>query len=427
MIIHVVQSGETIVSISEYYHIPVDRLIIENGITNPDNLAIGQTIVIVQPETVYTVRAGDTLQSIAKQHSVTVMDLLRNNPTLSDRNYLYPGETIVITYQTNKTKTIATNGYTFSYIDKAVLKKTLPFLTYLTIFNYTATDKGELIPAGDDTELIQMALSNGVAPIMFVSTITREGMINRETNYNILNNSAIQDLLIENSLKVLKNKGYYGINIYIEEISFDNLDKLSAYLKKASDILHPEGYQILITITPVTNINASGISLEELNYTKLFQYVDKIIFASYDWATTFGYPSSIFPVNVLINLLNYAVSVIPSEDIFLGFITVGYDWKLPYIPGVTAANIVTNDRAIQIAADKNLPIQFNETTQSPYFYYMDSDGILHIIWFNDARSFQAQVMLVTQYNLLGLSLWTIMKFNAQMWFIINTQYNIQKL
>ncbi|MDK2964606.1 LysM peptidoglycan-binding domain-containing protein [Lacrimispora sp.] len=427
MIIHVVQSGETIVAISEYYHIPVDRLIIENGITNPDNLAIGQTIVIVQPETVYTVRAGDTLQSIAKQHSVTVMDLLRNNPTLSDRNYLYPGETIVITYQTNKTKTIATNGYTFSYIDKAVLKKTLPFLTYLTIFNYTATDKGELIPAGDDTELIQMALSNGVAPIMFVSTITREGMINRETNYNILNNSAIQDLLIENSLKVLKNKGYYGINIYIEEISFDNLDKLSAYLKKASDILHPEGYQILITITPVTNINASGISLEELNYTKLFQYVDKIIFASYDWATTFGYPSSIFPVNILINLLNYAVSVIPSEDIFLGFITVGYDWKLPYIPGVTAANIVTNDRAIQIAADKNLPIQFNETTQSPYFYYMDSDGILHIIWFNDARSFQAQVMLVTQYNLLGLSLWTIMKFNAQMWFIINTQYNIQKL
>lgn len=427
MIIHVVQSGETIVAISEYYHIPVDRLIIENGITNPDNLAIGQTIVIVQPETVYTVRAGDTLQSIAKQHSVTVMDLLRNNPTLSDRNYLYPGETIVITYQTNKTKTIATNGYTFSYIDKAVLKKTLPFLTYLTIFNYTATDKGELIPAGDDTELIQMALSNGVAPIMFVSTITREGMINRETNYNILNNSAIQDLLIENSLKVLKNKGYYGINIYIEEISFDNLDKLSAYLKKASDILHPEGYQILITITPVTNINASGISLEELNYTKLFQYVDKIIFASYDWATTFGFPGSIFPVNILINLLNYAVSVIPSEDIFLGFITVGYDWKLPYIPGVTAANIVTNDRAIQIAADKNLPIQFNETTQSPYFYYMDSDGILHIIWFNDARSFQAQVMLVTQYNLLGLSLWTIMKFNAQMWFIINTQYNIQKL
>ncbi len=35
MIIHVVQSGETIHSISEYYNISAERLIIENGITNP--------------------------------------------------------------------------------------------------------------------------------------------------------------------------------------------------------------------------------------------------------------------------------------------------------------------------------------------------------------------------------------------------------
>jgi spore germination protein len=33
----------------------------ENGITNPNNLAVGQTIVIVQPETLYTVQPGDWL------------------------------------------------------------------------------------------------------------------------------------------------------------------------------------------------------------------------------------------------------------------------------------------------------------------------------------------------------------------------------
>lgn len=127
MVIHVVQSGETIDSISEYYNIPVNRLILENGITNPDNLAIGQTIVIVQPETLHTVQAGDTLESIAQQYGVLPMELLRNNPYLSDREYIYAGETIVIKYQTNKSRTIATSGYTFSYIDKTVLKKTLPF------------------------------------------------------------------------------------------------------------------------------------------------------------------------------------------------------------------------------------------------------------------------------------------------------------
>ena len=62
MVIHVVQPGETIFSIAEYYKIPVNRLILENGIINPDNLAVGQTIVIVQPEILYTVQAGDTLE-----------------------------------------------------------------------------------------------------------------------------------------------------------------------------------------------------------------------------------------------------------------------------------------------------------------------------------------------------------------------------
>ena len=50
MVIHVVQPDETIYSISEYYKIPVNRLVLENGITNPGDLAIGQTIVIVQPK-----------------------------------------------------------------------------------------------------------------------------------------------------------------------------------------------------------------------------------------------------------------------------------------------------------------------------------------------------------------------------------------
>lgn len=127
MIIHVVQPGETIKSISEYYKIPVDRLILENGITNPENLAIGQTIVIVQPETIYTVQPGDTLTSIAEQHNVSPMELLRNNPYLSDREFLYSGETIVINYQTNRTRTINTGGYAFPYIDNSVLIKTLPF------------------------------------------------------------------------------------------------------------------------------------------------------------------------------------------------------------------------------------------------------------------------------------------------------------
>ncbi len=427
MIIHVVKPGDTIDSISDYYKIPVDRLILENGITNPVNLATGQTIVIVQPKTLYIVQVGDTLESIAEQHGTTPMELLRNNPYLSNREFLYSGETIVISYQTNRSRTIATSGYTFSYIDKSVLIKTLPFLTYLTIFNYRATIEGEIITIADDAVVIQLAKTYGVAPMMFVSTITEEGTIIREITNNILKNSSVQDRLIDNILQVLKTKGYYGVNMYIEDITPDNISSIVEYIKKASAIFRSEGYRVIITTTPVMNINGPIVSFEKLDYSQLSGYVDGILFASYDWARFYSYPSSIFPVNVLRELLDYVVNIIPPEFLFLGITTLGYDWTLPYVPGATEAIAIANNNAIQIAAENNIPIQFNGAAQSPFFYYMDNDGILHLVWFNDARSFDSRTKLVEEYDLKGLSLWTVMRFDTQMWFIINTQYYIEKL
>ena len=427
MNLHVVQPGETINSIAEYYNIPVDRLILENGITNPENLATGQTIVIVQPEVLYTVQAGDSLESIAKQHGTTPMELLRNNPYLSDMEFLYAGETIVISYQTNRKRTIATIGYTFSYIDRSVLIKTLPFLTYLTIFNYRTTSEGEIISNADDTEIIQLAKAFDVAPMMFISTMTEEGIVSREVTYNIINNPTVQDRFIDNALYILRTKGFYGINIYAENVTNGNIDSIAAYLKKASAIFHSEGYKVLVTITPATNVDIPSVNFERLDYSKLSEYADGIIFSSYDWARSYSYPSAIFPVNILRELLDYVVSIIPPEKIFLGVTALGYDWTLPYVPGATEAVVISNNSAVQIAAENKIPIQFNEVAQSSYFYYIDNDGILHVVWFKDARSFNARTGLIEEYNLQGISIWTIMRFDTRMWLIINNQYYIQKL
>lgn len=116
MTIHIVQSGETIYSIADRYGVSVDRLILDNGILNPSRLVVGETIVILRPEMSYTIQEGDTLASIADKHEVTVFQLLRNNPYLSDREYIYPGETIVISYEEDKIRTIATNAAYFQYI-----------------------------------------------------------------------------------------------------------------------------------------------------------------------------------------------------------------------------------------------------------------------------------------------------------------------
>jgi len=168
MIIHVVQAGETATDIAKKYGISEEILIRNNEIKSPNNLAIGEALVILNPSVTHTVQEGDTLIQIAEQYGVSLLQLLRNNPFLSEREYIYPGETLVISYSTEKAGKLSTYGYAYPHIRTDVLKKTLPFLTYITVYSYSFTDEGRINDI-DDSRIIEMARQYQVAPIMMLS------------------------------------------------------------------------------------------------------------------------------------------------------------------------------------------------------------------------------------------------------------------
>ena len=113
MIFHEVAGGETLSSIARDYNTTVSSLILYNGISNPEALAVGQCIVIVYPETVHTVSYGDTLYTLAERYGVSINALYRNNPQLSRISpVLYPGEKIVIRLENDIIGSFETGGYT---------------------------------------------------------------------------------------------------------------------------------------------------------------------------------------------------------------------------------------------------------------------------------------------------------------------------
>lgn len=427
MTIHVVQPGETISSIAELYNVPADRLILENGIPNPYNLVVGQTIVIVYPLTNYTVREGDTLGSIADMHNVSLMQILRNNPYLSDRAFIYPGETMTISYATDKIKTLAIGGYVNSYVNRSVLKKTLPFLTFLTVFDYRVNSEGEMNDL-DDQEIVTMAKEYGVVPMMLVSTLSEHGTGNREAALNILNNPEIQDRMIDNIIRNIKAKGYLGLNQFLQFLTPESKDLIEVFIIKMSTRLKSEGLRYTVTITPRTNIERTEVTYEYIDYTIISQYTDAMLFLSYDWGYSFGPPTSVTPVNILRTTISNIIKIVPPEKYVLGLPVIGYDWTLPYVPGSTIANAITSDAAIQLAANAGVSIQYNEVSAAPYFfYYSIIMNELHNVWFKDARSIDAITRLVPEYGLQGISIWNNMFFFTQMWFIINNLYDILKM
>lgn len=427
MIIHVVQSGETIQTIANYYGISIERLVLDNGLYEPYNLVIGQCIVIVYPELTYTVKEGDTLIDIANLYNVSIMQLLQNNPFLSDRD-IYPGDIIVISY--NKKGSITTHGNTVPYINKDTLRKTLPYLTYLSVLNYTATKEGDIITYYDDTEIIQITKEYGTMPLMLLTTLTIEGTANIAISFDILLSEDFQNRQIANILNILRTKGYYGVNISFQYISQLNLYLYENYLANISKQLSKEGYLVFVTINPDIMNVYNEIRFTQVDYSILNQLAQNIIFMSYEWASNINPPSPISSIYNLEVFLDYINEYILTDKIVIGLATIGYDWELPYSAGFSSVTSMTLDRVIELARNKNAIIEFDEISQTPFFTYTDNinnNQIEHIVWFIDARSINSLLELVSKYELPGTNIWNITVYNTQLWLIINTQYEIVKV
>jgi len=80
-------------------------------------------------------------------------------------------------------------------------------------------------------------------------------------------------------------------------------------------------------------------------------------------------------------VLDYAVTQIPPEKVFLGLSNYGYDWTLPFVAGESKAQSISNQRAIELAIQYDVAIEYDETAQAPFFHYTDQDGAVHEVWF----------------------------------------------
>lgn len=123
-------------------------------------------------------------------------------------------------------------------------------------------------------------------------------------------------------------------------------------------------------------------------------------------------------------VLDYAVTEIPREKIYLGIPNYGYDWPLPFRQGETQAKSISNQAAMEQAAKYGVEIQYDQTAQAPWYAYTAPDGTEHVVWFEDARSMSAKLRLIREYGLYGAGYWNLMRPNPQGWAVLNALYKV---
>jgi Predicted glycosyl hydrolase len=427
MVIHVVKSGDTIQSIAKQYGLSPERIIIENELPNPEKLVIGQSIGIRIPDVVHTVVEGDTLYKIAQAYDVEPNQILQNNPQIAAREGLNPGDVLVITYANEEPiDTIITNGYAYPFIDRTVLRKTLPFLTYLSLFTYGFTPAGELIPI-DDEELIALAKQFGVAPIMVLAPMNAEGGFSSESAHNMFADQQVQTTLLNNLVNTLKEKGYAGIDIDFEFILPDDKDGFIKFITAVNTRLDQEGLITFVALAPKVSGEMKGLLYEAHDYSAIGAVADKVLLMTYEWGYTYGPPGPTSPINNMRNVLKYGASVIDPDKILMGTPNYAYDWPLPFVQGTTSATSIGNQEAIERAVKYGVSIQFDEDAQSPFFNYTTDEGVEHVVWFDDVRSMNAKLRLIPEFKLNGSGVWQLMRYFPGLWMAADAIFTITKL
>ena len=424
MVIHVVQRGENLYTISRQYGVPFSQILNDNQLPDPSRLVVGQTLVIRFPLQVHTVQSGQTLQSIALQYGLSIRQLQRNNPILGGGTTIYPGQTLVISYRQQPENTLSVNGYAYPFIDRALLRSTLPYLTYLTPFTYGITESGGLVDLNDE-ELIAAAVSSGVAPLMHLSTLTEEGGFSNELASLVLNNAEIQNRLIDNIVTTMQEKGYRGLDVDFEFVFARDAGPYAAFIRNLTQTLNPLGFPVIVALAPKTSVTQRGLLYEGHDYASLGAAANEVLLMTYEWGYTYSPPMAVAPLPNVRAVVEYALTEIPAGKIWLGVPNYGYDWPLPFVQGQTRATSISNRYAVQLALRYNAEIQYDERAQTPWFQYRDEQGVQHEVWFEDARSIRAKLALIPEYGLRGAGYWNLMRPFPQNWVLLSSLYNIR--
>lgn len=427
MQIHVIKQGESLFSIAQTYSTTVDELIEANQVPNPNQLVIGQTVVIPIIGQFYFVQPGDSLWSIGQEFGIPYSELARIN-NLNPNQMLPIGLRLYIPEQP-KIKAefnayIEPRGERVTPNLQASAQEAVPHLTYLGLFSFQALRDGSLKepPIGNLGEIAK----NANTTFMMIITNIESDQFSDELAHVILTDPQVQSTFLSNIVSTAKKYGFKDIHFDFEYLKPTDKEAYNNFLRKARDRFKQEGWLISSALAPKTKRDQKGQWYEGHDYKAHGEIVDFVVIMTYEWGYSGGPPMAVSPIGPVREVLEYAVTEIPPQKIMMGQNLYGYDWTLPYVEGGPYAKAISPQQAIQLAATNNVPIRYDQEAQAPTFNYIDANNKEHEVWFEDARSIQAKFDLVKELNLRGVSYWKLGLSFPQNWLLITDQFQVVK-
>lgn len=426
MQIHVVQQNQSLTGIAQAYGTTVRDLVEANDIPNPNQLVPGQALVIPIIGSFYWVQQGDSLWSIAQRFQLSYEELATINQIPVNRP-LQIGFRLYIPALPKRA--IETNAYveprgtSVAQTLETSARMAAPYLTYLAPFSFQAKRDGSLKePLLNNFPTIA---KNNENVLMMVITNQENDQFNDELGRILLNDQTIQTTFLNNIVTAAKKYGFKDIHFDFEYLRPADKEAYNAFLRKAKARFSQEGWLLSTALAPKTSADQKGRWYEAHDYKTHGEIVDFVVIMTYEWGYSGGPAMAVSPIGPVRDVLEYAISDIPASKIMMGQNLYGYDWTLPFVEG-SQAKALSPQAAIELAAENNVTISYDQKAQAPYFKYTDQEGKLHEVWFEDARSIQAKFLLIKELNIRGISYWKLGLAFPQNWLLLVDYFQVTK-
>lgn len=240
-------------------------------------------------------------------------------------------------------------------------------------------------------QILQFARANGIKTHASVVFMDREGM------HTLLSNPTNRQRLVDNLANQAAQNGYDGVNIDFEFLGQNDRDYFSLFLRELKARLGNKELSVAVfaCTKPVS-------WLAGYDYPAIGDIADRVVIMAYDYSYKTSAPGPVAPLWWVEDVVDYIQTIIPTEKLLLGMPTYGYDWA----NGLTTTTIT----APKLQALKNqyqLSEFFDNASMSPYYTYVDSNGVAHQIWTENETSLNAKLDIALNNQLAGVSFWRI--------------------
>jgi spore germination protein len=281
-------------------------------------------------------------------------------------------------------------------------------ITALIPFWFGITAQGGLVDQ-TDPEALAVARTFGIPILAIIHNFASPQF--GPLIHQLLTTPTARQALEENILAMLQRYRFAGVNIDFEFVPPEDRPYLTAFMTELAARLSPAGFLVTISVPAQLEDNPRHPFSGAFSYPALGAVSDQVYVLAYD--EHFALPGPIASIGFVRQVLTYALSVIPVGRVKLGMPVYGYDW--PETGGIPRT--LSYNQAIALAQRTGATVRYHEQAQEATFEYWQN-GVRHIVWFENARSFAAKWNLARQLGLPGIGVWRLGLEDPAVWDVL---------